>query len=49
MKKYSHFESEITGEYYRNNSFFEEQIDWGMIGWTVAMMGACGVIYLIAF
>lgn len=49
MKKHTNIINEITGEYYRSNSFFEEQIDWGMIGWTVAMMGVCGVIYLVAF
>lgn len=47
--KHTNFNHEITGDYYHHNSFFEEQIDWAMIGWTVAMMVVCGVIYLVAF
>lgn len=29
--------------------FFKESIDWGMVGYTAAMIAGAGVIYWLAF
>lgn len=45
--KTTFFTNEITGEYYRKNKFFEESIDWGMVGWIAVMIAVCGIIYVV--
>lgn len=49
MKKHTNITNEITGEYYRKNKLFEEKIDWGLVGYTAAMIAGAGVIYWLAF
>jgi hypothetical protein len=48
MKKHTNITNEITGDYYRKNKFFEESIDWGLVGGTVAMIVGAGVVYWLA-
>lgn len=40
--------SELTGAFYTDR-FFEKNMDWGVLGWTVAMIVVCGVIYWLGF
>lgn len=40
--------SELTGAFYTDR-FFEKNKDWGVLGWTVGMIVACGAILVVMF
>ncbi len=52
MKKYTHFDNEITGAtHYDNQPFFDFNLkrDWLQILAVATILAVCGIIYLVAF
>ena len=45
-KQATHFHNEITGSTHYDKQPFFDEFDWGVFGWTVAMIMGAGGIYL---